>query len=125
ELRDMPPSAPPASPIAVDENSPVVEFEHSEVTTASDGAKEDHLPPRSAPRPESARRRRPNGGKRERAEPAVRGRAEVETNIVRTPHYTRLRQAVFTTINVSAALVRSRDHVRTEVESIIADTVLA
>ncbi len=74
---------------------------------------------------ETTTRGRAEDSRRDRIAAAVRGRGDNEINIVRTPHYARLRQAVFTTINVSAALVRSRDHVRTEVESIVADTVAA
>ena len=117
-----PPAPPPA---AGDEKSPVAEGTPFETAGTPERLQEQPSRGRNSHRAEAAGRRRGDGAKREQAEPAVRGRADAETSIVRTPHYTTLRQAVFTTINVSAALVRSRDHVRAEVESIIADTVLA
>src|SRR5690554_4309944 len=52
---------------------------------------------------ETTTRGRAEDSRRDRIAAAVRGRADSEINIVRTPHYARLRQAVFTTINVSAA----------------------
>ncbi|WP_397475030.1 CpaF family protein [Pusillimonas sp.] len=45
--------------------------------------------------------------------------------VVRSQHYSAIRQSVFSTIDVSSALNRSRDQVRAEVETIIAETVQA
>jgi len=45
--------------------------------------------------------------------------------VVRSRHYPAIRQAVFSTIDVTSALTRTRDQVRTEVETIIAETVQA
>ncbi|MEC5318913.1 CpaF family protein [Brenneria populi subsp. brevivirga] len=48
-----------------------------------------------------------------------------EDTVVRSVHYARIRQAVFATIDVSSALQRTRDEVRLDVETIIAETVVA
>lgn len=53
------------------------------------------------------------------ARPPVGG----EHQVVRSRNYARVRQAVFTTIDVSRALSRTRDEVRAEVAAIIAETV--
>ncbi|MEQ4618675.1 MAG: CpaF family protein [Corticimicrobacter sp.] len=57
---------------------------------------------------------------------AVRNRPrQADANVVRSEYYARIRQAVFATIDVSAALSRTRDEVALEVDTIIAETVLA
>lgn len=48
-----------------------------------------------------------------------------EDTVVRSVHYARIRQTVFATIDVSSALQRTRDEVRLDVETIIAETVVA
>ncbi|MFE8045757.1 CpaF family protein [Brenneria goodwinii] len=45
--------------------------------------------------------------------------------VVRSVHYAQIRQTVFATIDVSSALQRTRDEVRLDVETIIAETVVA
>ncbi|PWF24123.1 CpaF family protein [Corticimicrobacter populi] len=57
---------------------------------------------------------------------AVRSRPrQTDANVVRSEYYARIRQAVFATIDVSAALNRTRDEVALEVDTIIAESVLA
>lgn len=57
---------------------------------------------------------------------AIRNRPrQADANVVRSEYYARVRQAVFATIDVSAALNRTRDEVALEVDTIIAETVLA
>ncbi|MFC3394466.1 CpaF family protein [Brenneria rubrifaciens] len=49
---------------------------------------------------------------------------EGEDTVVRSENYLRIRQTVFSTIDVSSALNRSREEVRHDVETIIAETVV-
>lgn len=56
------------------------------------------------------------------AELLVQSKRQLET-VVRSEHYAKIRQAVFTTIDVTAALSQTQDQVRQAVDSIIGETV--
>ncbi|MEE3643958.1 CpaF family protein [Brenneria sp. L3-3C-1] len=49
---------------------------------------------------------------------------ESEATVVRSEYYVRIRQTVFSTIDVSSALNRTREEVKRDVEAIIAETVV-
>lgn len=58
------------------------------------------------------------------ANPAASRGIDSARTIVRSEHYATARQYVFASLNVSAALTQSRDQVRNEIESLIAELAL-
>ena len=105
-LRSLAPAAPETRGSTVPPPGQIVQPKDSrQPTRATDAAQ-----PALARGPEGISARRANKG---------------PETVVRSKHYPAIRQSVFSSIDVSTALNRTRDQVRVEVETIIAETVQA
>lgn len=92
------------------------------LASVANAAEVKAVAPADTPSPGSPAMTRVTTAKSEPRPVARRGGRPIET-VVRSEHYAAIRQAVFSTIDVTAALNRTRDQVRDEVATIVAETV--
>ncbi|WP_322999590.1 CpaF family protein [Castellaniella sp.] len=85
----------------------------------------DTDPPRNTPPPQAAISAPPDTAPPALAIPGQAAAPRAMETVVRSEYYGRIRQTVFGTIDVSAALAQSREQVRAEVDAIIAESVRA